>query len=59
MRSLRSIVPAVVAIWFMCFLLVYTLTGRQALHWLVIGTGVLAIILVWVVKSPGSEVPPQ
>jgi hypothetical protein len=45
--------------WFMCFLLAYTLTGRQASHWLVIGTSVLAITLVWVVKSPGSEAPPQ
>ena len=45
--------------WFMCFLLAYTLTGRQASQWLVIGTGVLAIALVWVVKSPSSEAPPQ
>ncbi|WFU15494.1 hypothetical protein [Bradyrhizobium sp. CB3481] len=59
MRTLRSTIPAVVAMWFMCFLLAYTLTGRQASQWLVIGTGVLAIALVWVVKSPSSEAPPQ
>ena len=41
--------------WFMCFLLAYTLTGRQASHWLVIGTALLATTLVWVVKSPRSS----
>ncbi len=52
---LGSIVPAIGAMWFMCFLLAYTLTGRQASLWLVIGTGVLAIALVWLVKSRGSN----
>jgi hypothetical protein len=41
--------------WFMCFLLAYTLSGRQASLWLVIGTGVLALTLVWLVKSRGSN----
>jgi hypothetical protein len=40
--------------WFMCFLLAYTLTGRQASLWLVIGTGALAFALVWLVKSHRS-----
>lgn len=39
----------------MCFLVAYTLTGRQASHWLVIGTGALAIGLVWLVKSAKSN----
>jgi hypothetical protein len=41
--------------WFKCFLLAYTLAGRQALLGLVIGTGVLAIALVWLVKSRRSD----
>lgn len=41
--------------WFMCFLVAYTLTGSQASNWLVIGSGVLAVALVWVVKSPSSN----
>jgi hypothetical protein len=41
--------------WFICFLLAYSLTGRQASLWLVIGTGVLAIVLVWLVMPRGSS----
>ena len=52
---LRTIAPAVGAMWFVCFLLAYTLAGRQASLWLVIGTGFLAIALVWLVKSRGSD----
>jgi len=55
MRTLRTILPAVGAMWFVCFLVAYTLIGRQASHWLVVGTGVLAIALVWLVKSPNSN----
>ena len=53
--DLRSFVQASTAMWFMCFLLAYTLAGRQASPWLVIGTGVLAIALVWLVKSRRSD----
>ena len=54
--DLRSFVQAFTAMWFMCFLLAYTLTGRQASLWLVVGTGALAIALVWLVKSRRSNI---